>query len=186
MTERFSADLGFILVVLIIAALLGFIIGYLLKKNEYLKIRKMLEDEIEQLKIKLQASYEENEQLKIKLDTCHKEKLSLIEAMNVKDGIPFDAKAAADVFGKKINRDDLKIVEGIGEKIESILKEKGIDTWLKLSKEDPVKIKEILLEMGGPSYSIHEPGTWPRQASLMCEGKWAELKAYQDELIGGK
>lgn len=92
MTERFSADLGFILVVLIIAALLGFIIGYLLKKNEYLKIRKMLEDEIEQLKIKLQAAHEEIEQLKIKLDTCHQEKLSLIEAMNAKDNIASDVK----------------------------------------------------------------------------------------------
>lgn len=186
MSERFGADLGFILVVLIVAAMLGFIIGYLLKKNEYLKIRRMLEDEIEQLKIKLEASHEEIEQLKVKLDTCHKEKLSLIEAMNAKDGIAFDAKAAADAYGKKVIRDDLKIVEGIGEKIESILKEKGIDTWFKLSKEDPVKIKEILLEVGGPSYNIHEPGTWPQQASLMCEGKWAELKAYQDELIGGK
>ncbi len=186
MTERFSADLGFILVVLIIAALLGFIIGYLLRKNEYMKIRRMLEDEIEQLKIKLQASLDEIEQLKTKLDTCHQEKLSLIEALNAKEGIVFDPKAAADAFSKKINRDDLKIVEGIGEKIESILKEKGIDTWLKLSKSDPEKIKEILLEVGGPSYSMHEPGTWPKQASLMCEGKWKELKAYQDELIGGK
>ncbi len=186
MTERFSADLGFILVVLIIAALLGFIIGYLLKKNEYMKIRRMLENEIEQLKIKLQASHEEIEQLKIKLDTCHQEKLSLIEAINAKDGITFDAKTATDIFGKKINRDDLKIVEGIGEKIESILKEKGIDTWFKLSKADPDKIKDILMEVGGPSYSVHEPGTWPKQALLMCEGKWAELKAYQDELIGGK
>jgi predicted flap endonuclease-1-like 5' DNA nuclease len=186
MTERFSADLVFILVVLLVSALLGFIIGYLLKKNEYLKVRKMLEDEIEQLKIKLQASHEEIEQLKIKLDTCHQEKLSLIEAINAKDGIAFDAKAAAAVFGKKINKDDLKIVEGIGEKIESILKERGIDTWFKLSKSEPDKIKEILLEVGGPSYSMHEPGTWPKQALLMCEGKWVELKAYQDELIGGK
>jgi len=92
MIERFSADLGFILVVLIISALLGFFIGYLLRKNEYLKIRRMLEDEIEQLKIKLQASNEEIEQLNIKLDTCHKEKLSLIEVMNAKDNIASDVK----------------------------------------------------------------------------------------------
>ncbi len=90
MTERFSADLGFIVVVLIIAAVLGFIIGYLLRKNEYMKIRRMLEAEIEQLKIKLQVSHEEIENLKIKLDTLHQEKLALIEAMNAKDNIASD------------------------------------------------------------------------------------------------
>jgi hypothetical protein len=30
------------------------------------------------------------------------------------------------------------------------------------------------------------PGTWPKQAELAAEGKWDELKAWQEELDGGK
>ena len=51
---------------------------------------------------------------------------------------------------------------------------------------NPDQIKEILLEVGGPQYNIHEPRTWPKQALLAHEGKWAELKKYQDELNAGK
>jgi len=171
MTERFASDLVFILVVLLVAALLGFIIGYLIRRYKHLKC-SVLEDEISQLKVKL--------------DTCQREKQSLLSGREVKTGIHFDASAAASIFGKKIIQDDLKIIEGIGEKIESILKGRGIDTWLKLSRAGDVEIKEILLAEGGPKYNIHEPKTWPRQALLAYEGKWAELKKFQDELNAGK
>lgn len=171
MTERFASDLVFILVVLIVAALLGFLIGYLLRRYRHQKCT-VLEDEIAQLKIKL--------------DACQREKQNLMAAGSVKAGAAYDPAAAVSAFGKRIQLDDLKIVEGIGEKIESILKGRGINTWLKLSQADPVKIKEILLETGGPQYNIHEPGTWPKQALLAHEGRWAELKKYQDELNAGK
>jgi predicted flap endonuclease-1-like 5' DNA nuclease len=82
--------------------------------------------------------------------------------------------------------DDLKIVEGIGEKIDSILKKNGIITWHQLSQTTPEKLSEILLAEGGPSYKIHDPKTWPAQALLAYEGKWKQLKEYQDQLIGGK
>jgi predicted flap endonuclease-1-like 5' DNA nuclease len=171
MTERFTSDLVFILVVLLVAALLGFIIGYLIRRYKHLKCT-VLEDEIAQLKIKL--------------DACQREKQTLLSGSNVKAGMTFDSNAAASVLGKRIHQDDLKLIEGIGEKIESILKGRGIDTWLKLSQANPVEIKEILLAVGGPQYNIHEPRTWPKQALLMVEGKWAELKKYQDELNAGK
>jgi len=171
MTERFTSDLVFILVVLLVAALLGFIIGYLIRRYHHLKCT-VLENEIAQLKIRL--------------DACQREKQALVDAANGKAGIAYDPGAAVSAFGKKIRLDDLKIVEGIGEKIESILKGRGIDTWLKLSQADPDQIKEILLEVGGPQYNIHEPRTWPKQALLAHEGKWTELKNYQDELNAGK
>jgi predicted flap endonuclease-1-like 5' DNA nuclease len=183
MTERFASDLVFILVVLLIAALLGFLIGYFLRRYKHLKCVE-LEDQIAQLKARL--------------DACQREKQALLSERDAKKGtafnvkaepvpeIDFDAKAAAGLFGKKVVQDDLKIVEGIGEKIDSILKSRGIDTWMKLSQADPDKIKAILLEVGGSQYNIHEPRTWPQQALLAYEGKWAELKKLQDELNAGK
>ena len=100
--------------------------------------------------------------------------------------IVFDADLAAKALGYKFAKNDLKIVEGIGKKIEAILKGNGINTWVQLSRTDPKKIKEILLEVGGPKYHMHEPGTWPKQALLACTGKWTELKQLQDELNAGR
>jgi len=46
-------------------------------------------------------------------------------------------------------------------------------------------LKGILAD-AGKRYQMHDPTTWPDQASLAAEGKWEELKTLQDELDGGK
>ncbi len=81
--------------------------------------------------------------------------------------------------------DDLKKVEGIGPKIEELLKAAGIKTFAKLSETDVASIKEILVA-AGPRFASKVPGTWPKQAGLAAAGKWDELKKWQDELDGGK
>lgn len=93
-----------------------------------------------------------------------------------------DAKA---VMGKKINQDDLKIVEGIGPKIEELFHNAGVTTWEALSNLSFEKCKEILAT-GGDRYNMHDPTTWPNQCKLAHEGKWAELKELQEKLDGGK
>ncbi len=87
---------------------------------------------------------------------------------------------------KKVKADDLKKIEGIGPKIASILSENGYETFAKLAKADPEKIREILIEKGGKRYAMHNPETWPKQAELAAAGKWDELKKWQDELDGGR
>lgn len=89
-------------------------------------------------------------------------------------------------FGNAFKYDDLKIVEGIGPKIAEILNGKGINTWWQLSQTNPDVIREWLLEVGGASYKIHEPATWPEQAKLAYEGKFESLKQLQDNLKGGR
>ena len=66
-------------------------------------------------------------------------------------------KAKAAKKGPKA--DDLKIVEGIGPKIEQLLKEGGIETWEDLSNAPVERIQEIL-DAAGPRYQIHDPSTW--------------------------
>ncbi len=104
-------------------------------------------------------------------------------AKNKKETAP--AKKAKPKKAKKIKQDDLKIIEGIGPKIESLLKEGGLETWAKVATATPEQIREILLA-AGPRYKMHNPTTWPQQAKLADEGKFDELKAWQDELDGGK
>ena len=81
--------------------------------------------------------------------------------------------------------DDLKIVEGIGPKIEQILNDAGINTFAGLASTEVAAIKG-LLEAAGNRYKAHDPTTWPQQAQMAADGKWDELKAWQDELDGGK
>lgn len=96
-----------------------------------------------------------------------------------------DFKAASAVLGKKIKQDDLKIVEGIGPKIEEIFHAGGIKTWADLAGASIDTLKALLTEAGS-RYAMHDPTTWPNQAKLAHDGKFAELKELQDKLDGGK
>ncbi|KAA2219542.1 MULTISPECIES: 50S ribosomal protein L21 [Maribacter] len=82
----------------------------------------------------------------------------------------------------KAATDDLKKVEGIGPKIAETLNAAGITTFAELAKSTPEKISEIIADVRGN----HVTDTWPAQAKLAAEGKWDELKKWQDELDGGK
>ncbi len=96
-----------------------------------------------------------------------------------------DSKATAPKGKKGPKLNDLKIIEGVGPKIEQLLKEGGIDTWEALAAASEERLQEIL-EAAGPRYQMHNPSTWPAQAKFAAEGKWDELKEYQDMLIGGR
>lgn len=94
-----------------------------------------------------------------------------------------EAKAAAPKAKKATGKaDDLKKVEGIGPKIASTLVEAGIVTFSDLAKATPEAISEIIAGVRGN----HVTDTWPAQAQLAADGKWDELKKWQDELDGGK
>ncbi|GAL66354.1 50S ribosomal protein L21 [Jejuia pallidilutea] len=96
-----------------------------------------------------------------------------------------EAKVAAPKTASKKatdKADDLKKIEGIGPKIASTLVEAGIATFAELAKTDADKISEIIADVRGN----HVTDTWPAQAKLAAEGKWDELKKWQDELDGGK
>ncbi|MEZ4902850.1 MAG: hypothetical protein R2822_14410 [Spirosomataceae bacterium] len=81
--------------------------------------------------------------------------------------------------------DDLKIVEGIGPKIEALLNKENILTFGQLATTSSERIKEIL-DAAGPRFQMHDPTTWPQQAALARDEKWDELKAWQDELNKGR
>jgi predicted flap endonuclease-1-like 5' DNA nuclease len=101
----------------------------------------------------------------------------------------FDSAAKAEDMALKIlgfsnNPEDLKIVEGIGPKIEELLKAAGINTWADLSNTSVARIQEIL-DAGGDNFRLAKPTSWPRQAGLAADGRWEELKAYQGFLDKG-
>jgi len=82
-------------------------------------------------------------------------------------------------------KDDLKKIEGIGPKISDLLNNAGIFTFKQLAGTDVSRLKAIL-EEAGSRYRTHNPSTWSKQAQMAADGNWEELKAWQDELDGGK
>lgn len=109
-----------------------------------------------------------------------------VEAVAAAPAVEAEEAPAEKAASKKAPKlDDLKIIEGIGPKIEQLLKDGGINTWAELAEAPVDRLKEIL-EAAGPRYQIHDPGTWPAQAKFAVQGEWDELKEYQDMLTGGR
>jgi hypothetical protein len=137
-----------------VAALLGYLIGYRSGKD----VISELEEELSDLDIDLYNCRNESENKKgvVTLTT--------------------DTYAIADNF---------KMIEGIGPKIEQLLKAQGIKSFRQLSQTSPEWISEIL-KNAGPRFQMHEPATWPRQAELAANGEWDRLQQWQDELDKGR
>lgn len=87
--------------------------------------------------------------------------------------------AAIPAAAAPTKKDDLKKIEGIGPKIESLLNAKGIETWEQLAGADVSFLRSVLDE-AGPRFRMHDPGSWPRQGGLASKGEWAELEALQE------
>jgi predicted flap endonuclease-1-like 5' DNA nuclease len=86
---------------------------------------------------------------------------------------------------KKYKQNDLKLVEGIGPKIEKLLIDAGIDTWEKLG-HSKVEDLQAILDEAGSRFSLADPSSWPKQGELADQERWKELENYQDFLQGGK
>ena len=91
-------------------------------------------------------------------------------------------RSASTSFGKKIAKDDLKLVEGIGPKIEAQFRKNGLKTWADVAAAKPEQLKEVLVK-AGDHYQLHDPSSWPEQCRLMVEDRWEELRKYQRKSI---
>ncbi|WP_428225775.1 hypothetical protein [Flavobacterium sp.] len=201
------------LIVGLISAILGYLIGKMNSGGNQLDFESKinhLTSENETLNNQLYLAQRESKPdesqiraLQVALENCNRSKANLeteIEQLKTKTlennstlsfastapSYPaFDAEQALAIMGKKIIEDDLKIIEGIGPKIEELYHNAGIKTWNALANTPIEKSKEILHE-AGPRFTVHSPETWSKQALLAVTGQWEELKNYQDALNGGK
>jgi predicted flap endonuclease-1-like 5' DNA nuclease len=137
--------------------------------------RRTFAVEIEGLKSKIRVRNEE-------VEDCYKTKAKLTPVHAV---APTPMPALVEVPAIPVIPDDLKIVEGIGPKIEGLLNNEGILTFAQLAAAAPERIKEIL-HAAGPRFQMHDPSTWPQQSALARDGKWDALKKWQDELNKGR
>ena len=136
-------DLGFWIILLATGLVFG-IIGYFIGKSQ--GDSKELSATVDQLRLA-------NNQLQADLTSCE-ESLSEKDSQQSQKEYHFDAKSARAVFGRFINEDDLKIVEGIGPKIEGLFHNYNIKTWKALSRVTVAKCREVL-DSGGEKYRLH-------------------------------
>ena len=170
----------------LISAILGYLLGKLLGNKS---------DDSSSLRFELDACLEKTKKYSKTIETLEAE-LALAKKANLsssqsfvgtqtKPTLLFDSVLAERVFGKKIKENDLKIVEGIGPKIEELYHAAGITTWQAMSETSVEKLQAVI-DAAGERFSIHDAGTWAKQAELAYQGKWQELKDWQDQLDGGK
>jgi small subunit ribosomal protein S2 len=97
-----------------------------------------------------------------------------------------EVEATEEAVAKKtkVEVDDLTKVEGIGPKAAEALVAAGIATFADLSKGDAEKIKQILTEASSRMAHL-DTTSWPKQAKMAADGKWDELKEWQDNTKGG-
>ncbi|MBL0027071.1 MAG: hypothetical protein IPO98_19750 [Saprospiraceae bacterium] len=187
--------------------LLGLGIGYLLWAK-YKSIAADLENELNGLKIKIQG-------LEADLAACKNARMEAegnvsmlrgrmreIEAgfaggtaaVKISGGGSTDSLkvasatsggGSADKWFAAIGTDKLQIIEGIGPKMEEVLKENGISSFGALSTTTPKALREILNKYGD-KYRIIDPNTWPNQAGMANDRKWNDLIALQKTLDTGR
>ncbi|WP_019669221.1 hypothetical protein [Eudoraea adriatica] len=159
----------------ILVGLLCAIFGYLLGKGA----NATIDNSSELIELK-----NRNAKLEADLAACT-QKMATESLEMVSSEIPFNKSAAKAAMGKNVKQDDLKIVEGIGPKIEGLFHNYDIKTWKALSKTTVSKCQEVL-DSGGDRYKVHDPASWPMQAKMCYEGKWKELNKWQVEHKHGK
>jgi predicted flap endonuclease-1-like 5' DNA nuclease len=94
------------------------------------------------------------------------------------------AKKKAPAKKAPAGPDNLKLIEGIGPKIEGLLVDAGISTFASLASAKAAALKSVL-EAAGPRFRLAKTDTWKQQAKLAAAGKMDELKKLQADLKGG-
>lgn len=174
-------------IILAITGIISGILGYFFGKSDT--------PSISQKPMALNELEIENAQLKSDLEICKKrldssttktKKLQLDkDILTGKESFSFNAKHAKAAFGKSIKENDLKLVEGIGPKIEGLFHNFGIKTWKELAEISADRCQEVL-DSGGKRYRIHDPASWPMQAKMAYEGHWEQLFEWQEKHRAGK
>ena len=171
---------------LVVAGIIGYIIGYRSRRGLIVE----LEDELAGLDAQLHDCQRNTIAAPVAAIPVAVDKPAppaVTEAPIVVAPEPMDAIVApvADLPVAPPKHDNLKLVEGIGPKIEELLNKEGIVTFRQLSEASYERLTDIL-RAAGTRFQMHDPESWPQQAEFAADGKWEELKAWQDDLNKGR
>jgi predicted flap endonuclease-1-like 5' DNA nuclease len=181
-------------IISIIVGVISFIVGFFIGKGNLAKKVHELTESNEDLKYKLDMLTAKNKTLMATLNNqqnkkgTHQKSLNPLEfsqKLKVKDLVQTDGDEIKRLYGKAVEINDFKIIEGIGPKLEKLLNQSEIKTWIDIANSSADTLSNFLSNYGN-RYTLHDPTTWPKQAELAASGKWSELKNYQAKLHKGK
>ncbi len=190
-----------LLFAMLIPLLLGLLLGYWLwgkyleqvsvvekERDDYHRRYVTMEKELAELKYKVGKNDKDDKALRKKLHDTEADlavalnKLKSLQGPSSRSlGLIPSAYDYAAMFDKK----DLQIIEGIGPKVEEVLKAAGVVDWSALAGKTPEQILALLSE-AGDAFKMLNPASWPRQAHLAAIGQWKELVEYQHFLDAGR
>ncbi len=147
-----------------------------LKSKGTAKLNDIKEDVLEQAKKILNKGEEMVEEALDTKKTTKKVKKNVAKAKKTVTStakvVTKKATAQAEkvaVTTATVMKDDLKLIKGIGPKLEKIFNENGIETFAQLAKASEEKIKSIL-EKAGPVFKNVNFSDWVKQAEDMAKG----------------
>ena len=144
------------------------------------QLKEQLED------AKTEAKTKADEKVETKAEVKEEEVVAAVKEEAKVEAVVEEVKEAKPKATKaKHTGDDLKIIEGIGPKIEELLHEAGINSFAALAAKSADEIREILLSHGS-RYKMFDPETWAEQAQLAADGKMDELETLKKALNAGK
>src|SRR5262245_44356254 len=127
--------------VVLIVGLIGVLLGYIIGKSAL----NSKSTEVDKYKRKLAMLLSENEVLKAKLASGSHVLGFSAEPMEYHE---FDHDFASSVLERDVEENDLKVIEGVGPKIEQLFKTSGILTWKSLAEMSVDRCNEILSKAG--------------------------------------
>ncbi|MGD1893897.1 MAG: hypothetical protein ACFB15_25295 [Cyclobacteriaceae bacterium] len=148
-------------------------------------------EQLAELEQSLADMRQQNSQLQSELSLClaSKKETGANESEVVEESNPLigitDNSSSVVVEAPPVP-DNLKIVEGIGPKIEGMLNSEGIYTFAQLASANRQRVRDIMATEGPKFLAIHDPTTWPNQAKFAAEVHWDDLETYKGQLKGGR
>jgi predicted flap endonuclease-1-like 5' DNA nuclease len=177
----------------LIAVLLGIVIGWLLRsvsaKRQVERARSANlgtaeREELERLRARvndLDSVIVERDRLRSELEEVRRASAVVPDRPPDASGDPDEPGGAVDVGGVSVGQDDLTAVVGIDPAIAELCHGIGIRTWAELSATE-VSLLRTMLRDAGDRFASHDPSTWPTQAGLLAAGAWDEFAALADEI----
>jgi predicted flap endonuclease-1-like 5' DNA nuclease len=83
--------------------------------------------------------------------------------------------------GHPVLPEDLTRIRGIGPRIQDVLYEAGMVTYLDIAIQSPERLETILVDEYQLKSPI-DPSSWPEQAQLAAHEKWRSLARMQQQL----
>ena len=128
------------------------------------------------------AYFISRERFRQQLSQLVAKRLALEEALELEEIIELEVE---EVFSTIPGRDDLKEIAGINSKAEAILNGIGVFRFMQLAQTPVPTVRRVLAEHG-PLLHTYDPATWPGQALLAADGRWDELRSWQEQMRRGQ